>query len=136
MNMSDSVAGVFDLLTQKMSYLTRKQAVLAENVANVDTPKYKQLELKPFTFGDALKQASMGMAVTDQRHIVPASMAGKNAQTIKSKDTDELPSGNTVDLEQQMMEVSKTSMDYQQSTALYRKWVGLLKIAIKGSSGA
>jgi flagellar basal-body rod protein FlgB len=132
--MSYSVTGLFDLLTDKMSYLNQKQAVLAENVANVDTPKYKQLELKPYTFGDALKQASVGMAVTDSRHIVPASMAGTNAKTIKSKNTEELPSGNTVDIEQQMMEVSKTSMDYQQATALYHKWVGLFKIAIKGSS--
>jgi flagellar basal-body rod protein FlgB len=132
--MSSSVTGLFDLLTQKMSYLNQKQGVLAENVANVDTPGYKQLELKPFSFGDALKQASAGMAVTDARHIVPASMAGTNARTIRTKDTEELPSGNTVDIEQQMMEVSKTSVDYQKTTALYHKWVGLLKIAIKGSS--
>ena len=132
--MGSSIAGVFDLLTQKMSYLNRKQAVLAENVANVDTPKYKQLELKEFNFGDALKQASVGMSITDFRHIVPPSMAGANAQTVKTKDTEVLPSGNTVDIEQQMMEVSKTSMDYQTMTSLYHKMTGLFKIAIKGTS--
>ncbi len=134
--MGSSLTGVFDLLSQKMSYLSRKQAVLAENVANVDTPKYQQLELKPFSFGDALKQAGTGMRVTDPRHIVPGSMAGANAQTVRSKDTEVLPSGNTVDVEKQMMEVSKTSMDYQTMTSLYRKMTQLFKIAIKGGSGA
>ncbi len=134
--MTSAISGLFDLLTQKMSYLNQKQAVLAENVANVDTPGYKQLELKSFSFGDALKQAGAGMSVTNPRHIVPASMAGANAQTFKSKNSEELPSGNTVDLEKQMMEVSKTSVDYQTTTALYRKWVGLIKIAIKGNSAA
>ena len=132
--MSSSVSGLFDLLTQKMSYLTQKQAVLAENVANADTPKYKQLELKPFSFGDALKQASDTMAATDPRHILPATMAGANAQTVKSKDTEELPSGNTVDIERQMMEVSKTSVDYQTMTSIYHKMIGLIKISVKGSS--
>jgi flagellar basal body rod protein FlgB len=75
------------------------------------------------------------MATTNSRHILPASMAGTNAQTIKSKDTEVLPSGNTVDIEQQMAEVSRTSMDYQTMAGIYRKMTGLFKIAIKGNSG-
>lgn len=132
--MSSSVSGLFDLLTQKMSYLNQKQGVLAENVANADTPGYKQLELKPFTFSDALKQANIGMTVTDPRHIVPASMAGVNAKTVESKDTEISPSGNSVDIENQMMEVSKTAVDYQTMASIYHKMTGLFKIAIKGSS--
>jgi flagellar basal-body rod protein FlgB len=132
--MGSSVAGIFDLLTAKMSYLNQKQGVLAENVANVDTPGYKQVEVQPFTFGDALKQATIGMAVTDPRHIIPPSMAGVNAKTVESKDTDVSPSGNSVDIEGQMMEVSKTSIDYQKVTSVYHKMIGLMKIAIKGSS--
>ncbi|MFA5040537.1 MAG: flagellar basal body rod protein FlgB [Bdellovibrionales bacterium] len=134
--MGSSISGLFDLLVGKMSYLSQKQAVIAENVANVDTPGYKQLELKPFSFNTALKQAASGMMTTDSRHIIPASMAGTNAQTIKSKDTDVLPSGNSVDIEQQMAEVSKTSIDYQTMTGIYRKMTGLFKIALKGSSGS
>ena len=128
------MSGLFDLLTQKMAYLNQKQAVLAENVANVDTPGYNQLELKPFTFGDALRQASIGIAVTDPHHITPPSMAGANAQTLKSKDTEVTANGNSVDIEGQMMEVSKTSADYQAMTSVYHKMTGLIKIAIKGSS--
>jgi flagellar basal-body rod protein FlgB len=132
--MSSSVSGLFDLLTQKMSYLNQKQGVLAENVANVDTPGYKQLEMQPFTFGDAMRQASIGMAVTDPHHIVPASMAGVNAKTFASKNGEVSPSGNSVDIESQMMEVSKTAVDYQTMTSIYHKMTGLFKISIKGSS--
>lgn len=131
--MSSSL-GILDILTQKLSYLNQKQGVLSENIANTDTPGYKQLELKPFSFGDAMKQANMGMSVTDPRHITPASMAGTNAQTVKSKDVDVTANGNSVDMEGQMMEISKTSADYQTVVAVYHKMTGLLKIAIKGSS--
>lgn len=132
--MSGSITGLLDALTQKMTYLNQKQGVLAENVANADTPGYKQLELKPFTFKDALSQSSVGMAVTDPRHIVPASMAGFNARTAKSTNTDVQQNGNSVDIEDQMMEVSKTAADYQKAASIYHKWIGLFKIATKGSS--
>ncbi|MDD3029752.1 MAG: flagellar basal body rod protein FlgB [Alphaproteobacteria bacterium] len=130
--MSSSISGLLDLLSRKMSYLNQKQAVVAENVANVDTPGYKQLEIKPFSFNDALKQAGAAeLRVTNSAHILPASMAGMNAETVKSKNTEVKPSGNTVDIEQQMAEVSSTSVDYQLMTAVYRKMAGLFKLAVK-----
>ena len=132
--MSSNYSDILSLLTQKMSYLNQKQAVLAENVANVDTPGYKQLDLKPFTFGDALRQANVGMAVTDPRHIVPPAMDGANAKTFESKDVETNASGNSVDIENQMMEVSKNSVDYQKITSVYHKMVSLFTIALKGSS--
>jgi flagellar basal-body rod protein FlgB len=132
--METSNSGLMGLLTQKMSYLNQRQSVLAENVANSTTPGYVARDLAPFTFDDAMKQASVGMAVTDPRHIIPASMSGVNSKTEKVKGAEMLPSGNSVDVESQMMAVSKNSVDYQAMTSIYKKMIGLFKIAIKGSS--
>ena len=118
------------LMTGKMAYLSQRQAVLAENVANANTPHYVAKDLAPFTFNDALRVAGADMKVTDPRHIIPASMAGVNAATQKAKGFETLPSGNSVDLEQQMMEVSKTTSDYQTVLAIYRKFMGLFKTAV------
>ena len=125
-------SGLLGLLTQKMQYLNQRQAVLAENVANADTPHYKARDLEPFTFGDAMKQANIGMATTNSAHIVPASMAGVNAKTIKTKTLETMPSGNSVDVEAEMMKVSSTAIDYQSTTTIYRKISGLFRIALKG----
>ena len=46
--------GVFKLLNKKMDWLNQRQEVVAENIANVDTPKYKPSDLKTFTFKSAL----------------------------------------------------------------------------------
>jgi len=132
--MSSSVSSILDLMAQKMAYLNQKQIVHAENVANVGTPGYKQLALKPFTFGDALRQADVGMTVTDPRHIIPASLAGANAKTYQVEPSENLASGNSVDIEDQMAEVSKTAVDYQTMVSLYHKLTGMFKIAIKGSN--
>ena len=123
--------GILSIMSQKMSYLGQKQAVLAQNVANANTPGYKAKELTEFgTFAEAMKSASSGMAVTSDKHIVPASMAGANAVTKKMKPFEILPTGNSVDLEQQMMEVSKTTVEYQADASIYQKFMALLKMAV------
>ena len=125
--------GILSLMTQKLSYLGQRESVLAQNVANANTPGYKAKDLTPFgTFAEALKSANTGagMVVTDAKHIVPASMAGVNASSKKAHSYETVPSGNSVDLEQQMMEVSKTTMEYQADASIYHKFMGLLRVAI------
>ncbi|MDX2028904.1 MAG: flagellar basal body rod protein FlgB [Alphaproteobacteria bacterium] len=134
LKMDTNNSSLTDLLVRRMAYLNQRQAVLAENVANASTPKYKARDLAPFTFGDAMKQAGVGMSVTNAHHIIPASMAGVNAKTVKAETFETLPSGNSVDVEQQMMEVSRTAIDYQKIASIYKKIGGLLKIALKGSA--
>lgn len=129
--MSMIESGILSLMSQKMSYLGQKQAVLAQNVANADTPGYKAKELVPFqSFAEAMKSASSGMAVTSDKHIVPASMAGVNAGTKKMRSFEVVPSGNSVDLEQQMTETSATAVEYQADASIYQKFMTMLRIAV------
>jgi len=127
MALTDS--GLIRLMTDKMSYLGQRQAVLAQNVANANTPGFKAKDLTPFSFGDALKEAE-GMKITNPRHIIPASMAGINASTKKARSFETVPSGNSVELEQQMMEVSKTAVDFQAAAGIYHKIMGMFRTAI------
>ena len=132
--METNSSGLVGLLLQKMGYLNQRQSVLAENVANADTPGYQARDLAPFSFGNALRQANIGMTTTDAHHIVPASMAGVNSKSAKNKGYDTTLTGNSVDVEHEMMEVSKTAVEYKEVTSLYHKIGGLFKIALKGSS--
>ncbi len=127
--MSLTDVGLIRLMAEKMSYLGQRQAVLAQNVANANTPNYKSKDLAPFSFESALKDVG-GMRVTNEKHIVPASMDGVNAATKRAKTYETVPSGNSVEIEQQMMEVSKTAVDYQAMAAMYQKIMGLFRTAI------
>lgn len=127
--MSFSDSGILRLMSEKMSYLGQKQTVLAQNVANANTPGYKAREIEGFTFSTALKEAGGGIKVTDAKHITPASMAGVNAGTQKMRSFETVPSGNSVDLEQQMMEVSQTNVDFQATASIYSKFMALLRMA-------
>lgn len=125
---------LLSLVSSKMNYLGQRQTVLAQNIANADTPGYKPRDLAPFTFADALKQTQQQMATTNVAHIVPASMAGANAKTKNMKSFETMPSGNAVELEQQAMQVSKTAVDYQGVAAVYKKITGWFKTALGRSS--
>jgi flagellar basal-body rod protein FlgB len=123
------------LLERRMAYLNQRAEVLAQNVANADTPGYKQQDLVPMNFGDALKQASISMDVTNPKHIIPASLAGV-APTVKAASIETLPDGNSVDIEQQMMEVSKNAVDYQGITSIYHAIGNMFLTALKGNSSS
>lgn len=135
--------GLFRMMNRKMNWLTQRQEVLAENVANADTPNYKSRDIVPFDFKTALRDMHrMGMARTQAGHIA----SGKSDETRSSdagmrinkdrKPFETSPSRNGVVLEDQMNKIAETGMDYHTITNLYRKHVGMIKTAIGRNSGA
>ncbi|HYG88712.1 MAG TPA: flagellar basal body rod protein FlgB [Azospirillum sp.] len=124
--------GLFKLMSRKMGWLSQRQEVLAQNIANADTPEYKGRDLKPFTFRDALADnRRMTPVSTSPAHLKgTVATGGVNKEQRVRNPYETAPDGNNVVIEEQMMKLSQTSMDYQTITNLYRKQVGLLKQAI------
>jgi flagellar basal-body rod protein FlgB len=117
---------LFKAMAKKLAWLGARQAVLAENVANANTPGYRAIDLKPVDFGKVLKGEGNGilkLTATSPGHItVPASGPPPEAP--------EVPVNGPVQLEDQMMKVSDTATDYAFTTSLYQKQIALLKEAL------
>ncbi|MDD3182715.1 MAG: flagellar basal body rod protein FlgB [Alphaproteobacteria bacterium] len=129
--MSMMEGGILSLMKDKLAYLGQRQAVLAQNVANANTPGYKAKALSPFTsFAQEMQAVSNGMQVTNDKHIVPASMSGVNATTKKMRSFEVTPTGNSVDLEQQMSEVTATNIEYQADTSILHKFMSMMRLAV------
>jgi flagellar basal-body rod protein FlgB len=121
---------LFQALSDKMRWHQDRQGVLAENIANADTPGYVERDLKTFSFGDEMRStATLTMSTSSPSHI-SASSGGRGAYGTESSPFEITPSGNGVTLEDQMMKVSGNDMDYQAVTTLYTRSMRLLKIAI------
>ena len=45
---------LFGMVKSKLAWLGQRQEVLAQNIANSDTPKYRASDLKPYDFEDFL----------------------------------------------------------------------------------
>ena len=120
---------LFEALTEKMRWHQERQGVLAENIANADTPGFVERDLKAFSFGVEMRSvASLTTTVTSPTHI--SALSGGVAYGTSSAPYEITPSGNGVTLEDEMMKVSANEMDYQAVTTLYTRSMRLLKIAI------
>ena len=80
---------VFGLIRQRMNWLNQRQEVIAQNVANADTPAYLAQDLKAFDFKNVIRQNRpkthrVAVNLTKPTHI-PSSQ-GNNSSPFKEVD--------------------------------------------------
>ena len=123
---------LFDAITRRMSWLSDRQSVLAENVANANTPNYLEKDLKEPDFRALVQAASttVHMTLTQPNHIAPKT-SGEIAGTVDTT-TDRTLNGNGVSIEAQMMKVSENAADYALTTTIYKQHLALIKMALGG----
>jgi flagellar basal-body rod protein FlgB len=122
---------LFQLLGRKMAWLNQRQQVLAQNVANADTPDFRPSDLLPMDFRAALRSSGGLMPVRTNEMHIGVSLRGQGPYVAKQdRDAEMSPDGNGVDLEEQMVKMAQTQADYQLVTNLYHKQVGLIKAAL------
>ena len=123
---------IFSMLRTRMNWHQERQRLLAENVANADTPGYRPRDLTPLDFGRQVQQASgqLQLALTAPGHLAGAGATGSSFATERSGKYDVKPMGNAVNLEDEMMKVAANQMDHQAAISLYARSMGLLKTAI------
>jgi len=126
---------LFEALAKRMAWLTQRQTVLAENVANANTPGYVSKDIKELDFGSAISQAqgALRLAVTQPGHIV-SSTPDTVAPVVADPDEGSID-GNGVSLESQMMKVSTNASDFALVTTLYKQNVAMVKSVLGGSGG-
>lgn len=134
----------FAALKERMRFLQTRQKLLAQNIANADTPGYrpkdiKQLGIDPASRGsDAARRMApiqsaapgqnTGIAVTNPRHIAVGGPGVATEERGASYET--RPSGNAVDLENEMLKVSQNQIDFQTAANIYQRGLSTLKIAL------
>ena len=124
---------IFSLLTNRMTWLSSRQSVLAENVANSATPNYVARDLRPEDFSQVLANQTnaSSLSATNPRHISvhanPPGIVEENAFGEGGT-----PTGNVVSLEQEMIKLSETQLQYQTASNLYQKAVDMFRTALGG----
>ncbi len=141
------LTNLFSLLSEKMEYLTQRQGVIAQNIAQANTPNYKPKDI--ISFDEVLQKTHMSngsssvsanggfqLATTNPKHVMGNIGGSGLYKTSKQSDVYEVkPSGNAVVLEQQMSQMSDTTAQYQMMTSLYKKTLGLIRTALgRGSA--
>ncbi len=123
---------LFGAFKVQLDWAVERQQVLAQNVANADTPGYRPMDVKRPEFKDFLAKGPgpVKLAVTHPRHI--AARPGDTPRNRWEPDqTAAAPSGNAVDLEAQMLKVRDTSGTFNFMLNLMRKHVNFMKLAVR-----
>jgi len=121
---------ILAMLRERMQWHQARQQVLAENVANADTPNYQAKDLAPPDFQRELSVASLALVRTDAGHIVGAGGGGLQFATDESARYEVRPRGNSVTHEDEMLKVASNQMDFEAVTSLYTHSLALIKLAI------
>jgi flagellar basal-body rod protein FlgB len=130
----DSGFTLLDQLTSRLDWLSARQRVISQNVANADTPKYVPRDIVQKDFAKVLRQtsgssAAGGLATTSEHHLASTQLASDpREQKVDGYET--TPTGNSVVLEEQMTKLADTQIDYQTITNLYRKHLSMIRLAL------
>ena len=124
--------GILRLAEQRLGWLDRRQEVIAQNIANADTPGYVPRDLMPFE--TRLQRLAAARPAETQAGHLPGARRGQAVARVDRARHETTLDGNRVALDEQLVKVSDTEIHQGLTSSLYRKYLGLFRIAL-GRSG-
>jgi flagellar basal-body rod protein FlgB len=116
------------MAVQSAVHAAGRQAVIAANVANADTPGYRAADLRSFaeTFRDG---GGMALRTTRLEHIAAADPNGTR-RLVLDRNAEPAPNGNTVSLETELVRSASAKRQHDVSLAIYRSSLDILRSSL------
>lgn len=121
---------ILDGLAAAMAHHARRQQVIAENLANADTPGFKARDLAPLKFAAIVEGGIAAPKVTVSERARALGAGGGGGELILSVPTETKPGGNNVTIETELMNMADVQAGYTAAAMLYRKSMGILRAAL------
>lgn len=104
-----------------------RHEAIASNIAHVDTPGYRRMDLSPNFATELRRCLGSGDFKNNADAVKPALVEDLNARIVR-------PDGNSVELEQELLELNRNSVEYEYLTELVSRNIKQMKMAITGRS--
>jgi len=116
-----------------LQFRSDRSAVLANNIANADTPNFKSRDI---TFDAMLRESvrtSMKMRSTSDRHFENTMVSSRESDDLSYRIASQ-PSldGNTVDMQREQAEFAQNSLQFDSSFMFLNRKVNSMKKALTG----
>ncbi|MGG5807984.1 flagellar basal body rod protein FlgB [Falsiroseomonas sp. CW058] len=116
------------LAERRLGWLDRRQAVLAQNIANADTPGYRPRDLSPFRARlDQVQQAALARSHAAHLAGRPGAAAGAREER---RVPEAAPNGNAVSLDREAMRVAETDTAHALAMAVHRSFSGMFRMTL------
>jgi flagellar basal-body rod protein FlgB len=126
--MDPSGLPLFDLAEQRLAWTDRRQEVLAQNIANLNTPHWQAKDLRPFAAALA-DVTGPTLARTDPGHLAGTQDTAAQSLLTLAPGTHQ-PDGNAVSLDDQLTKVADTATAQEIATTLYKKYLSMFSLAL------
>jgi flagellar basal-body rod protein FlgB len=124
---------------EALNLLTRRQDILASNIANADTPGYLardidfSQELKKAVVQERRQAQSLTLSLTAERHIPAAAPAMKRNELLYRIPDQPSADGNTVDMDRERVNFADNNIKYQTSLTLLGSQIkGMMSVISQG----
>ena len=134
------------MLRGRMTYFAERQRLGAENIANASTPGYRPRDLAPFRFrvpgaasGSSRSSGSESVTVMEVTH--PAHQRPQDPESIaaarglrpeRPQSFETTLDGNQVSLEEEMLRMADSRMNYEAAIGFYQKSMTMIRTASRG----
>jgi len=125
--------GIFKIAKAQMDWVAQRQQVVAENIANANTPRYLPKDLKPLSFKDVLSGSTaqpVTAVATNPMHVVPDMGPDPFKAVTQRKTYESTADGNAVILEEQMAKLGEAGDKYNTAAALFQKYQKMIRTAM------
>lgn len=116
---------LLELAERRLAWVDSRQRLLAQNIANADTPGWKPRDTAEFSVGPGA--SSLSFARTDPQHLSPASPPPLSPRRTGRESA---PDGNAVSLDDQLARLAETETAHDLATDIYKKYIGFFRLAI------
>lgn len=117
------------MVAKSLDYLWEKQGAISNNLSNVDTPGYKS---KYVTFEENYQSRLKAAMETGNRTQIQKAISGAQTSVQESKSESSRLDGNNVNADIQLIEMSRTALQYQYGLSSINSDIARLRTAIKG----
>jgi flagellar basal-body rod protein FlgB len=124
--MDATSSGVMALAERRLAWLEQRQRVLAQNIANADTPGFRPRDLTPF-------EQTLAAAGTALTRTSPLHLGGPEGEAQARRDraaVEASPDGNAVSLDREALKVADTDQAHALALALHRRWAAMYRSAL------
>jgi flagellar basal-body rod protein FlgB len=121
---------LFELAAKQAEWLSVRQAAVAGNIANVNTPGYHALAVEPFS--KVLDGRRVAMQVTQANHLTGG--AGAEAIAVHERDNGPkvLPSDNSVVLENELLDAGEVHRAFTLNAAIVKAFNKMTLLVSRG----
>lgn len=120
---------LFQVAAQKADWLSVRQAAVATNVANANTPAYRAVDIQPFSA--VLDATPIAMASTNPAHLSLPDAVSETFRETEETPAEETLSGNTVNMEQEMVKLGDVTRDFTMTANIRRAFHQFMLAALK-----